>query len=193
MSWLLEVERKLAARPVLRVAEIEGLRRSAVLVPLQVVAGELWAVLTRRAENLPRHAGQVAFPGGAADSEDADEVATALREAREELGIDPASVIVLGHLNDQVTSTSFLVSPVVGALPATAELAPASGEVSAVLTVPLGVLARPDLIEEVVVGRGRARRVSPVLHCRGHRIAGATARIVSDLVERLTGAPPCVP
>ena len=180
-------------RPVRRIAQAEGMRCGAVLVPLLVASGELWVVLTRRADQLPRHAGQYAFPGGGREPEDSDEVATALRETREELGVDPAAVIVLGHLDDQVTSSDYLISPVVGALPANVELHPASGEVAAVVTLPLGFLARPELVEEQVVTRGGETIISPVLHYRAHRVSGATARIVTDLVERITSAPPCVP
>lgn len=193
MSWLDEVEKRLAARPVRRITHLEPLRQAGVLVPLLVASGELWVVLTRRVESRPEHAGRIAFPGGAAKPGDADEVATALRKASEELGFPESSVIVLGHLDDQVDSRGFVVSPVVGALPQDVELAPGCAEVSDVLTLPVSFLAGPDLVEEQVIGRGRNRVTSPLLHYRGQQVGGATASIVVDLIERLTGAPLAVP
>lgn len=187
--WLEEVERLLAARPVRRRAPAEGEAAAGVLVPLYVAGESLWVVLTRRAASLPDHAGQVAFPGGAREAGDEDEIATALREAGEELGIDPSVVLVLGQLDDVRTPTGFVISPVVGALPYPLALNPSGDEIDVVLPVPFAYLANPEAVEteELVVGGERVS--SPVFHYRGHRVWGATARIVSDLVSRLSGAP----
>jgi len=167
----------------------EGETAAAVLVPLYVAGGGLWVVLTRRAVALPNHAGQIAFPGGVRAPADEDEVATALREAGEELGIDRSGVVVLGQLDDAVTTTGFVVAPVVGALPYPLTMNPARGEVEAVVPVPFTYLANPEAVETEEISAGGERIASPVFHYRGHRIWGATARIVSDLVTRLTGAP----
>lgn len=115
--WFEEVERLLAATPVRRKPSGNGFVASAVLVPLYVAAGELWVLLTRRTDSLPQHAGQYAFPGGVRTEGDEDEVATALRETHEELGIEPSLVVVLGQLSDVWTPTGFLISPVVGGIP----------------------------------------------------------------------------
>jgi 8-oxo-dGTP pyrophosphatase MutT (NUDIX family) len=144
-------------------------------------------LLTRRADHLLHHPGQYAFPGGVKDEQDSDEVATALREAEEELGIPQEKVMVLGALDDLLTVTGFVISPVVGAIPFPLELRPDPREVAAVVPVPFALVANPLLIEEQeFTWRGEVLR-SPVLHYGPHRIWGATARILLDLVGRLTG------
>jgi len=184
-AWFEEVVARLAARPVARVPRAGGLLPAAVLVPLLVEGGELLVLLTRRSEALAEHAGQWAFPGGRCDEADEDEVATALRESAEEIGVDPASVLLLGHLDDVRTTSGYVVSPVVGALAGRQGLAPRSEEVTAIAPFPLSFLAQPELVEEqeVVVGGVSVR--SPVFHYRGHRVWGATARILADLLDRL--------
>ncbi len=184
--WYLEVEQRLQARPVRRLRE-PGAKPAAVLVPLYVAEGQLWVLLTRRADHLLHHPGQYAFPGGMRDEGDSDEVATALREAQEELGIPQESVMVLGALDDLLTVTGFVISPVVGALPYPHQLQPDPREVAAVVPVPYAVVANPLLVEEQELSwRGKKLR-SPVLHYGAHRIWGATARILLDLVDHLSG------
>ncbi|HVN31215.1 MAG TPA: CoA pyrophosphatase [Thermoanaerobaculaceae bacterium] len=188
--WLEEVERLLAAAPVLRRPLAKGYVPSAVLVPLYVEAGQLWVLLTRRTDTLPKHAGQYAFPGGVREEADEDEVAAALREAHEEIGLDPSSVVVLGHLNDVQTPTGFLISPVVGAIPFPLKVRPASEEVDAVVQIPFAYLSNPLVVEEQELEIAGEKVVSPVYHYRNHRIWGATARILADLIGRLTGGVP---
>jgi 8-oxo-dGTP pyrophosphatase MutT (NUDIX family) len=184
-AWFDEVAERIARRPVARVAETAGLRPAAVLVPFQVEGGELQVILIRRGDDLPRHAGQYAFPGGAREEGDDDDVATALREAQEEIGIAPESVMLLGHLDEAITSSGFVVAPVVGALPSGIEVRPVGGEVAAVERLPLRYLASPELIEEQEEAHGATRLRSPLFHYRAHRISGATARILADLLARL--------
>lgn len=185
--WLEEVARLLAATPVEQREPSQGRVPAVVLVPLYVAAGGLWVLLTRRSDALPHHVGQYAFPGGVREDGDADEVATALREAHEELGIDPAVVVVLGRLNDVWTPSGFLISPIVAALPYPLSFRPHDKEVEAVVPVPFTCLANPEAVEEQEIVVGGVKVLSPVYHYRSHRIWGATARIVADLVGRLTG------
>jgi len=187
VSWLEEVEKLLQGAPVQRVGATDGLTHSAVLVPLYIAHSELWVLLTRRSDSLPHHAGQIAFPGGAAEAGDADEVATALRETEEEIGIPASQVLVLGQLDDLATPTGFIISPVVGAIPYPFEVQLAAGEVEAVLPVPFSFLANPEMIEHQVFEHRGKQVVSPVYHYRGRRVWGATAKIIADLVQRLTG------
>lgn len=193
MSWLEEVERLLQTTPVRRLLPAPGVTRASVLVPLYVAQSELWVLLTRRADSLPHHAGQIAFPGGAVEEGDEDEVATALREADEEIGIPAEKVLVLGQLDDLATPTGFLISPVVGAIPFPFEIKPAAHEVEAVLTVPFSFLANPEMVEQQVFEVDGGRVVAPVYHYRGQRVWGATAKIIGNLVERLTGTPSTLP
>ena len=128
---------------------------AAVLIPLvwrpgQSLAGQAPRVLlTQRTEHLKKHAGQISFPGGRAEPDDASLVATALREAQEEVGLAPERVEVLGSLPTYVTGTGFEVTPVVGLIQAQAheqaelQLQPDAGEVAHVFEVPLHFLMDP--------------------------------------------------
>lgn len=183
--WFQEVERRLQARPTRRIRDPQAIP-AAVLVPLYVAEGQLWMLLTRRADDLPHHPGQYAFPGGAREPQDTDEVSTALRESREELGIPEESVMVLGYLDDLLTVTGFVISPVVGVIPYPFPLRPDPREVAAVVPLPFAVAANPLLVEEQEFAWRGQRYRSPVLHYGARRIWGATARIVLDLVQRLS-------
>jgi len=111
-------------------------RRAAVLVPI-IARPQPTLLLTRRADSLRKHAGQVAFPGGMMDHSDPSLVFTALREAEEEVAITPASVQVIGTLPAVTSSTGFQVTPVVGILPDTITYQPSEDEVAAVFEMPL--------------------------------------------------------
>ena len=115
---------------------------ASVLVPL-VMRDQLMVLLTQRTAHLSSHSGQVAFPGGKADPEDADVAATALREAQEEVGLEPHWVEVLGNLSMYVTGTSFLVTPVVALVRPGFALQPNPYEVADVFEVPLDFLLNP--------------------------------------------------
>jgi 8-oxo-dGTP pyrophosphatase MutT (NUDIX family) len=187
VRWLDDIERRLGARPPRRRPPADAAAHAAVLVPLYVADGTLMLILQLRSADLPLHAGQLAFPGGMRAAADADEVATALRETREELGIDGARIIVLGRLDDVRTSTGYVVTPVVGAVAYPLELTPRPEEVDEVVTVPVAELMRPGAVEEqeLVIGGERVR--SPIYRSGDHRIWGATARILADLLDRLAG------
>ncbi|MCA0175293.1 MAG: CoA pyrophosphatase [Proteobacteria bacterium] len=115
---------------------------AAVLVPLVPRPDGLQVLLTRRAAHLAKHPGQIAFPGGRSDPGDADAVATALREAQEEIGLAPASVEVLGSLPAYHTVTGYAVTPVVG-LVSDPKLVLHAGEVDEAFEVPLAFLMDP--------------------------------------------------
>ena len=164
--------------------EVRATVQAAVLVPVHRRHGVLHAVFTERHHELPRHAGEISFPGGRRDPGDVDLIATALREAHEEVGIPPESVDVIGALEPTPTVVSgYAIYPFVGIVPSSFRWRPSDSEVAAVIDLPL-----PD----VAAGYGRRRLVrrGVAIHtdtyvADGHMIWGATARIVSDLLERL--------
>jgi len=118
-------------------------RPAAVLVPIVERPEELRVLFTRRTAHLRDHSGQISFPGGRAEPRDASPEATALREAEEEIGLDPRRVEVLGKLSDYHTRTDFRVTPVVGLVAAPFELRLDAHEVDEVFEVPLSFLLDP--------------------------------------------------
>ena len=166
--------------------DVHGRIDAAVLVPLYVSGGELHAVFTRRREDLRRHPGEISFPGGRQDPEDADLAATALREAQEEIALDPARVELVGALPPVSTFvTGYRVHPFVGlvAHPAELGLQPNPTEVETVLTFSLELL-RESYEMRRLVRRGVPIR-TPTYEVEGQLIWGATARILGDLLQRL--------
>ena len=120
------------------------LKAAAVLLPLLHREGELHVLYTRRSDRLASHRGEVAFPGGRLDRRDPNLLATALREAYEEVGIEPQAVDVLGSFQSRRThSTNIMVTPFVGMVHGTPELRPDPKEVAEIFQVPLNVLVDP--------------------------------------------------
>jgi len=130
------LRRALAARAT-RTLPPGSTTAAAVLLPLFMRDGEARVWLVRRPESMRNHGGQVAFPGGKSDPTDGSLRATALREAEEELGIGPASVDVLGSLDDYPTITGFTVTPWVGWLPEDVPVRPSPAEVARAFAPPL--------------------------------------------------------
>jgi 8-oxo-dGTP pyrophosphatase MutT (NUDIX family) len=163
--------------------EVRASVQAAVLVPLHIKRGTLHAVFTRRHHELPRHAGEISFPGGRRDAEDTDLVATALRETHEEVGLPPDSVELLGALEPIPTVVSgYAIHPFVGVVPGNFRWVPSDGEVAAVIDLELPAVAA-GYERRRLVRRGAAIRTDTYV-VGEHMIWGATARIVSDLLER---------
>lgn len=118
------------------------LKEAAVLAPLYWQNDEPFALLTKRPTTMRKHPGQISFPGGGREESDLTPLHTALRETREELGINPESVEVLGLLGEMPTVTSYWVTPFVGVVPAGVKLNPNPGEIEEVLHAPLWRLRR---------------------------------------------------
>jgi 8-oxo-dGTP pyrophosphatase MutT (NUDIX family) len=167
-------------------AQANGLA-AAVLVPI-IMEAEPRILLTRRAEHLRSHGGQVSFPGGRIDPEDESPEAAALREAWEEVALDPAAVELIGRLPLHETGTGFLVTPVVGLVTPGVALRPAAAEVAAILSLPLGRLLDPSqpTRSRIKLKGGDWREVWVWPH-DDHHIWGATAAILVSLARRLRG------
>jgi 8-oxo-dGTP pyrophosphatase MutT (NUDIX family) len=170
-----------------QMAELLGdapLRQAAVLLGLrQGVQPRL--ILTVRTSHLTSHAGQVAFPGGRRDAVDRDALATALRESEEEIGLDRALAAPLGYLDCFETISGFCITPVVAKVAADALLRPAPDEVAEVFEVPLAFFLDPaNLRRYTMEYRGHRREMVEFVH-GGHRIWGATAAILLNLLTRM--------
>ena len=179
------------ARVPLLVDQVEGqrpgARRAAVLLPIFEREGELHLLFIRRAQTLRNHGGEIAFPGGSSDAGDNSAVTTALREAWEEVGLDPALVSVLGVLPPVFTVVSnFLITPVVAFLPTgPGSLQRQPDEVDELLFLPLRGLADPRIAyTEEWTRQGQTRTVYFYDYGPYH-IWGATARILNQLLALL--------
>lgn len=164
--------------------EVLGRTDAAVLVPLYVDRGELHAVFTERRQDLRRHAGEVSFPGGRQDEGEPNLLATALREAEEEIGLPREAVEVVGALRPTPTiATGYAIYPFVGVIARGMTWTLSAREVERVLELSL---------RELQVGYKRRRLIRrgiPILTdtytVGDHLIWGATARILSDLLDRI--------
>jgi 8-oxo-dGTP pyrophosphatase MutT (NUDIX family) len=173
--------------PAPRPAPAPGDRLAAVLLPL-VLEPEPSLIFTVRADELPRHAGEVSFPGGMAEPQDADTRATALRESHEEIGLEPDLVDVIGALEPVHTFVSgILVVPFVGVLADAPTLTVDVGEIAGVFTVPLEKLrAVQRQIERARPDGGTWTGWS--YEVEGATIWGATGHMVHALLLMLDGA-----
>lgn len=161
-----------------------GLRDAAVLAPLFTRAGRDHLLYTKRRDDLPTHAGEVSFPGGARESGE-NALQCALRECREEIGLDPASVSVLGCLPQRVSIARYLVHFYVARVPTPQDLVIDRSEVEMLLEIPLEELADASRWEMRVVEAPPFRRTLPFFVAAGHDLWGLTAILTIDLLKRL--------
>jgi 8-oxo-dGTP pyrophosphatase MutT (NUDIX family) len=164
----------------------EDSRQAAVLVPIVLGPKGACIVYTLRTGELQDHAGQVSFPGGSPEPQDRSLLATALREAEEEVDLKPDLVEVIGELEEMyIPPSKFLVRPFVGLLSREAELDLAPEEVEKIFSVSLEELMSPEAFKKVVWEReGRLYEV-PIFAVEGHEIWGATAAMTAGLLARL--------
>lgn len=161
-----------------------------VLVPFLRMDGEWHILFTRRTDTLVEHRGQVAFPGGRMEPEDPSPEFTALREAFEEIGLQPESVRVLGRLDSFITNTNYLLTPVVGLIQWPFPLRIAEVEVQRVFTIPLKWLADPSNREIRQRALPAPYPPVPVIYFKpydGEVLWGVSAIIVVNLLEVLFG------
>ncbi|MFZ4689526.1 MAG: CoA pyrophosphatase [Polymorphobacter sp.] len=172
------------------VTDDAGLERVSVLTPAAVLIAitneaEPQLLLTRRNANMSRHPGQIAFPGGRVDPEDASEIAAALREAEEEVALHRSHVDVLGTLDRYETGTGFSILPVVGLVPPGLVFAAHEREVAEVFHVPFAHVIDPAN-HEMRTGEWQGRRRNFFVIKHGEReIWGATAGMIVNLARRL--------
>lgn len=158
------------------------LRPAAVLIAVDDAGG---MILTKRASHLRHHPGQIAFPGGRQDAGDTDLAATAMREAREEIGLDPAQVRILGTLPTHETVTGFLVTPFVARLDGPFTPRPEPSEVAEVFRVPLAHVTDPArFVIERRIWRGQWRHFYAI-PWGPYYTWGASARILRGLADRM--------
>ena len=191
MKRLGELPGRLAARP--RQA-LPAPRRAAILVPILDVDDAPSLLLTRRSQEVGSHQGQVAFPGGRMEPEDADAVANALREAHEEVGLDPALVEVLGLLDDIPTVTgTTMVTPVVGRVVGVPRFVAQASEVARIFTIPVVELQRVDRWQQRGISwRGQEWPMYYFDH-DGETLWGMSAYVTLQLLSLLPGGSPFPP
>jgi 8-oxo-dGTP pyrophosphatase MutT (NUDIX family) len=160
------------------------LRCAAVLVPLLWQDGEWHLLYTRRTNKVESHKGQVSFPGGACEEGETTPEQTALREADEEIGLNPNDVKILGRLADMVTISYFRVTPVVGVVKWPTVFRVGEHEVARIFTIPLGWLANPS--NRWQFERPETKRALIAYHpYDGELLWGATARMTVDFLKIL--------
>ena len=188
------LETRLHALDAMRVSERQvwgnrqepgALTPAAVLAPI-VRRPEGWTLLlTQRTDAMPTHAGQVAFPGGRVQAEDADVIDTALRECQEETGVARTMVTPIGGLDPLETGTGYRIAPIVGYVDASFEARPDPREVAAIFETPLEFLFNPaNHHARQVEWRGKTHTIYE-MPFEGRRIWGATANMIRGMYKRL--------
>ncbi len=161
----------------------ENARKAAVLIPIYLKDGEYFTALIKRTEYDGVHSGQMAFAGGRWEKQDSTLIVTALREAKEEIGIEPATVEVLGSLSQlYIPPSNFLILPVIGFLTKKPSFHLQIEEVQSVHEIPLKEFLYPKNISSVEINSGyNPRFKAPCYKISGNIIWGATAMVISEL------------
>jgi 8-oxo-dGTP pyrophosphatase MutT (NUDIX family) len=177
-----EVRRTLSQRER-RVVNDAYLTRSAILLLLYKKNGAYHILFTKRTEDVTYHKGQICFPGGSYRDDDESVKITALRESFEETGIDVQDVEVLGVLDDEVTTTGFIITPVVGVLAYSPQFKVNPAEIDEIIEVPVADLLNKDNFREELEFHEGIPYPSYFYEYQGHVIWGATARILRRFLE----------
>jgi len=169
-----------------RVIEHPPFFHAAVLVPLFQKGEDCHLLFTKRSDQVKYHKGEISFPGGVVDEEDKELINTALREAFEEIGLKESDVQIIGVLDDIVTITEFIVTPIVGFFPYPYPFKVSEVEIAELIEVPLSSLLDEDCFSEREIFRGGQNEVVYSYQYEKHIIWGATARIVKQFLDLIT-------
>jgi len=169
-----------------RVIELPSFSRAAVLVPLFKKGEDCHLLFTKRSEEVKYHKGEISFPGGVADEEDSQLINTALREAFEEIGLKGSDVRIIGLLDDIVTITEFIVTPIVGLFRYPYPFKVSEIEIAELIEVPLSFLLDESCFSESEIFRGGQKEIVYAYQYEKHIIWGATARILKQFLDLIT-------
>jgi 8-oxo-dGTP pyrophosphatase MutT (NUDIX family) len=169
-----------------RVIEHPPFSHAAVLVPLFRKGEDCHLLFTKRSDQVKYHKGEISFPGGGVDEEDSELERTALREAFEEIGLKEEDVQIIGVLDDIVTTTEFIVTPIVGLFPYPYPFKVSEVEIAELIEVPLASLLDEDCFSEREIFRGDRKEVVYAYQYGNHVIWGATARILKQFLDLIS-------
>ncbi len=169
-----------------RVIEHLPFSHAAVLVPLFKKDEDCHLLFTKRSEEVKYHKGEISFPGGVVDEDDSELISTALREASEEVGLRESDVQIIGLLDDIVTITEFIVTPIVGLFPYPYPFKVSEAEIAELIEVPLSFLLDKSCFSESQILRGGREEVIYNYQYGNHNIWGATARILKQFLDLIT-------
>jgi 8-oxo-dGTP pyrophosphatase MutT (NUDIX family) len=169
-----------------RVIEHPPFSHAAVLVPLFKKGKDCHLLFTKRSDQVKYHKGEISFPGGVVDEEDLELISTALREAHEEIGLKKSDVQIIGILDDIVTITEFIVTPIVGLFPYPYPFKVSEVEIAELIEVPLSSLLHQECFSEKEIIRGGQKEVIYAYQYEKHLIWGATARILKQFLDLIT-------
>ncbi len=177
-----QIQKMLSSRKR-RVISHPPFSHAAVLVPLFQKDGDCHLLFTKRSEEVKYHKGEISFPGGVVDEEDKELINTALREADEEIGLKERDVKIIGLLDDIVTITEFIVTPIVGLFPYPYPFKVSEAEIAELIEVPVASLLDEDCYSETEIFRGGRNEVVYAYQYGRHTIWGATARILKQFLD----------
>jgi 8-oxo-dGTP pyrophosphatase MutT (NUDIX family) len=184
-DFIEQMRKKLSSRQR-KVIEHPPFSHAAVLVPLFQKGGDCHLLFTKRSEEVKYHKGEISFPGGVVDEEDLELISTALREASEEIGLKESDVQIIGVLDDIVTITEFIVTPIVGLFPYPYPFKVSEAEIAELIEVPLASLLNEDCLSEREILRGGRNEVVYSYQYGKHIIWGATGRILKQFLDLIS-------
>lgn len=171
-----------------RVIEHPPFSHAAVLVPLFKKEEDCHLLFTKRSDQVKYHKGEISFPGGVVDEEDLELISTAIREAHEEIGLRECDIQIVGVLDDIVTITEFIVTPIIGLFPYPYPFKVSEMEISELIEVPLSSLLDRNCFSEREIFRGGQKEIVYAYQYGKHMIWGATARILKQFLDLITSS-----